>query len=68
MPVTFECVDEAENGGVTLWDARDCHCRWPYGDPKDDTFRYCGREKVADSSYCPAHKAIAIGPKQLKAA
>ncbi len=34
-------------------------CRWPYGDPKTATFRYCGGAKEHEFSYCPAHAKLA---------
>lgn len=32
-------------------------CRWPYGDPGDDGFGFCGRER-GDGAYCEGHVAI----------
>lgn len=31
-------------------------CRWPIGDPQDDTFRFCGAKRAGVSSYCAYHK------------
>lgn len=33
-------------------------CRWPIGDPKSPTFRFCGVEKER-GSYCVDHYRIA---------
>lgn len=34
-------------------------CRWPYGDPKEDGFGFCGAETTPGSCYCAGHKAQA---------
>lgn len=34
-------------------------CRWPEGDPKDPSFRYCGKPSVAGKPYCADHCAVA---------
>ena len=39
---------------VTLSELRPHHCRWPIGDPKESTFRYCGERKHSNS-YCSHH-------------
>lgn len=30
-------------------------CRWPYGDPKEAGFGFCGRAVIEGSSYCAEH-------------
>jgi GcrA cell cycle regulator len=35
-------------------------CKWPIGDPKADSFTFCGR--LAHGPYCPTHKALAFRP------
>lgn len=30
-------------------------CQWPFGDPKEKDFRFCGDSCRIDSSYCPKH-------------
>jgi GcrA cell cycle regulator len=39
-------------------------CKWPCGDPADDSFTLCGR--AADGTYCEAHHARAYQPAQAK--
>lgn len=34
-------------------------CRWPLGDPRHKSFRYCGANKEVEVSYCHAHERIA---------
>lgn len=36
-------------------------CRWPIGDPKDETFSVCGRP-AARGAYCASHGRIAYRP------
>jgi len=38
--------------GLTIFDLREHHCRWPEGDRPP--FQYCGQDKVGPS-YCAAH-------------
>lgn len=46
---------------VSFFDAQSCHCRWPYGDPRDlETFRFCG-EPAIGQSYCCGHARQAKG-------
>jgi GcrA cell cycle regulator len=47
---------------VTLLGLKDHMCRWPEGDPKDPAFRFCGRTKMGESSYCARHARIAYAP------
>jgi GcrA cell cycle regulator len=30
-------------------------CRWPFGDPLDGDFHFCGKRKVDGSPYCEFH-------------
>ncbi len=43
----------------TLMQLSATRCRWPYGDPKEPGFRYCGGAKEPERSYCPAHIKLA---------
>ena len=48
---------------VELLDLHDSMCRWPIGDPREDSFHFCGREKKAKISYCAHHARSAFRPK-----
>lgn len=39
------------------------HCRWPYGEPKAEEFRFCGAPVTPGKPYCPVHCAIAYLPE-----
>ena len=34
-------------------------CRWPIGDPRDDSFCFCGKRVKTGQTYCDEHAAIA---------
>lgn len=37
-------------------------CRWPFGNPEDKDFYFCGSPCNPDSSYCEEHMAKAQAP------
>ena len=41
-------------------------CRWPYGDPRQKDFYYCGKPKVAGQGhpYCEFHERRAYQPSR----
>lgn len=36
-------------------------CKWPYGDPKQPGFGFCGHAVEPGSPYCAAHAAASVG-------
>ena len=34
-------------------------CRWPFGDPREADFRFCGEPVELGKSYCPTHQKLA---------
>lgn len=46
------------DGGVPLLKLKAHHCRWPYGDPQEAGFVFCGqpRDPRATLSFCEAHR------------
>ncbi len=40
---------------VTFAELQPHHCKWPFGDPKQPDFRFCGCTRVAGKPYCAAH-------------
>lgn len=46
-------------GGVALVDLTERMCKWPYGDPKEADFSFCGRGIRQGTPYCPEHAAMA---------
>ena len=48
---------------VSLFDLRHGDCRWPFGDPGDDDFGFCGQRVEREGSpYCACHRRIAYVP------
>lgn len=38
-------------------------CRWPFGDPGDEDFHFCGRQVVPGKPYCGEHCSVAYVSK-----
>jgi GcrA cell cycle regulator len=38
-------------------------CKWPYGDPSKEDFRYCGHARIESMPYCLAHCRMAYEPR-----
>lgn len=53
---------EATAAPVTILDLNASTCRWPIGDPRSESFRYCGAHAPATGPYCTAHSRRARGP------
>lgn len=51
--------------GVRLADLTATSCRWPFGDPKDPAFRFCGK-RADRQPYCTQHAKVAYQPKTVK--
>jgi GcrA cell cycle regulator len=47
---------------IDLLDLKECMCRWPVGDPQDENFHFCGRQKSHGVSYCEHHARVAFQP------
>jgi len=48
-----------EDGGVALIDLTEHMCRWPYGDPREEGFTFCGRPVYPGKPYCADHVLVA---------
>ena len=55
-------IDDAPAGGATILDLTERMCRWPMGDPRDPSFRFCGRTRAPGLPYCAEHCAVAYQP------
>lgn len=56
MPTKKVEVIPLHGVGVKIWALNPNHCRWVVGEPHDLLF--CGHDKEAGSSYCPAHTRL----------
>ncbi len=45
--------------GISLTKAGERHCRWPIGDPRSSSFRFCGCHSIDGLPYCPDHARMA---------
>ena len=41
-------------------------CKWPVGNPEEESFYFCGRSSLKDFSYCKLHLLYAYQPKGRK--
>ena len=48
-------ADKRANKSFSILDIKESMCRWPFGDPKDDDFNFCGKKAAEDCSYCKEH-------------
>ncbi len=49
---------------VDLLGLKDHMCRFPIGDPRDEDFHFCARQKKRGVSYCEHHARLAFNPVQ----
>ena len=66
LPATTE-AEAAPQGAITIHELRDHRCHWPFGDPRDESFRYCGAPVAVATRergrfYCDGHMAAASVP------
>lgn len=45
--------------GVPLVDLKANQCRWPLGDPREESFGFCGCKNIAGLPYCAEHAKVA---------
>ena len=63
-------IDEPEvalKDRVTIANLKEHHCRWPLGDPTEEDFHFCGRDRHEDGVYCEFHAAKARQPSRRPA-
>ena len=42
-------------------------CRWPFGDPAQPDFYFCGKQTADGCTYCELHKQCAFQPAKPRA-
>lgn len=62
-PDTVEKAAPVEElaGTATVFELASHMCKWPIGEPGDDSFRYCGRRR-GEGPYCEHHTRLAYKP------
>ena len=63
-PTPARYIDEAP-GMATVLTLGAHMCKWPIGDPSQDSFTFCGR-RSSDGPYCQEHGQVAYQPAQTK--
>ncbi|MDZ4372210.1 MAG: GcrA family cell cycle regulator [Phenylobacterium sp.] len=58
-------VDESP-GTATVLTLGAHMCKWPIGDPSQDSFTFCGRRSDEVGPYCHEHAQVAYQPAQAK--
>lgn len=51
--------DQDNRKGIPLMALKANQCRWPFGDPQDDNFGFCGADCIAGLPYCAEHAKMA---------
>ena len=49
---------------ITTIDLTSTTCRWPFGDPTEPGFHYCGELSQPNGPYCDKHDAMSRPPGQ----
>lgn len=52
-------LPEFKGRGVKMIELDARMCRWPNGDPKEETFNFCGCDAIAGLPYCEVHARAA---------
>lgn len=60
VPITDLVIPISERKTILELDTKSCH--WPYNDPRDEDFHFCGRETATDKPYCTHHCGLAYQP------
>lgn len=67
-PVIVEEIESEPEPGewTTVLTLRERMCKWPIGNPGDETFRFCGRKAGDGVPYCAEHARKAYQPAHVK--
>jgi GcrA cell cycle regulator len=58
--------DAPDGTGVKFIDLAPGACKWPKGDPLEDSFEFCGCKALPDLPYCAPHARKATAPPQSR--
>lgn len=58
-PRQFVKEEFPADGGVPLIDLTERMCKWPFGDPREDNFTFCGHPIRPGTPYCADHASMA---------
>ncbi len=60
LPVEDLVIPMAER--KTILELTSATCHWPYNDPRDESFHFCGRDVEDEKPYCAHHCRLAYQP------
>lgn len=61
--VKMPSSDKAEALHLKIWELKENHCKFVYGDPQDfDTVSYCGIEITKPGGFCAFHRKLCYLP------
>ena len=61
-PLPMEDVVVPISLNVSLMALNDSMCKWPIGDPTDESFHFCGHKNFNGLPYCEYHSRLAYQP------
>ncbi len=62
VPEPIPAPEIGIDGGIDLIDIVSGQCRFPFGDAREGTFKFCGHPIQDGSSYCAGHHQICYQP------
>jgi GcrA cell cycle regulator len=62
---TLEALRQEDGSLASVLTLTERMCKWPIGDPSDQTFAFCGRT-ACTGPYCEDHARVAYQPQQQK--
>jgi GcrA cell cycle regulator len=55
VPLRTDDLNIPHGNRKTMASLQTSDCRWPFGDPVELDFHFCGKSKVGDGPYCDFH-------------
>ncbi len=52
---TKKTIVKKQLGPFNLYDLNESMCKWPYGDPQENDFHFCGKNCFEGLPYCDEH-------------
>ncbi|WP_420560795.1 GcrA family cell cycle regulator [Tepidicaulis sp.] len=59
-------TDVAIGDGATVLSLTEHTCKWPIGDPGEESFHFCGDRSAPGMPYCAEHARLAYQPVQAR--
>jgi GcrA cell cycle regulator len=65
LPPPLEPMAQADGSVASVLTITEKMCKWPIGDPTDQTFAFCGRD-ACDGPYCTEHARLGFQPQRAR--